>query len=334
MSYALTRGSRLLPIYSNHDCILRYERMLRLTREQECVICTETLRVSQFPEVGVTDRCSHEPNTCLECISHHIQSQLESRRWDQLSCPECSALLRFADVQKFATEETFQKYDFLTMKNAVSSDPNFRWCTAARCNSGQVHSEAAESPLIICNSCREMSCFIHQSPWHVGMTCLEFDNPQAVGNTPESPQVPKTREFLSRFGNSWERNCEITVGGVRRKETDQEKRDRQLAMRLVKEQEEEEKKRLRQIEQRDRQWVEAAGAEQREFERHAREEQERVERNRKEKERQAQKAQKMRVRRQQEESASNNLLQTNTKACPGTCGWRIQKIDGCDHMTC
>lgn len=33
-------------------------------------------------------------------------------------------------------------------------------------------------------------------------------------------------------------DCEITVGGVRRKETDQEKRDRQLAMRLVKEQEE------------------------------------------------------------------------------------------------
>ena len=166
--------------------------MLRLIKEQECVICVETLRVSQFPEAGVTDECSHESNTCLECISHHIQSQLESRRWDQLSCPECPVLLRYADVQKYATKETYHKYDFLTMKNAVSSDPNFRWCTAAGCNSGQVHSEGAESPLIICNSCRRMSCFTHQSPWHAGMTCLEFDNPQAAGNTPESSHAPKT----------------------------------------------------------------------------------------------------------------------------------------------
>lgn len=308
--------------------------MLRLVKEQECIICAETLRVSQFPEARVTDKCSHEPNTCLECISHHIQSQLESRRWDQLSCPECPALLRYADVQRYAARKTFQKYDFLTMKNAVSSDPNFRWCTAAGCNSGQVHQEGAESPLIICNSCREMSCFIHQSPWHAGMTCLEVDNPQTAGNTPVNSHAPKAWEFLSRFGNSWDRSCEITVGGVRRKETDQERRDRQLAMRIFKQQEEEEKNRLRQIEQRDKQRVDAAASGQREFLRHAHEEQERIERNRKEQERQAQEAHKLRVRQQKEESASNNLLQTNTKACPGTCGWRIQKIDGCDHMTC
>lgn len=308
--------------------------MLRLTKEQECVICVETLRVSRFPEAGVTDRCSHESNSCLECISRHIQSQLESRMWDQLSCPECPVLLRYADVQKYATKETFQMYDFHSMKKAVSSDPNFRWCTAAECSSGQVHPDGAESPLMICNSCRGLSCFTHQSPWHEGMTCLEFDNPQVVGNTPESSNAPNSWGFRSIIANTCDWNREITVGGVTRKETDQEKRDRQLAMRLFKEQEEEEKKRLRGIEHMETQRVEAAAAEQQELERRAREQQQEIERKRKERERQAREAQQIRVRRQTEESASNLLLQTNTKACPGGCGWRIEKDHGCDHMTC
>lgn len=36
-----------------------------------------------------------------------------------------------------------------------------------------------------------------------------------------------------------------------------------------------------------------------------------------------------------DEAATAAMLDTVSKACPGAkCGWRIQKIDGCDHMTC
>lgn len=36
-----------------------------------------------------------------------------------------------------------------------------------------------------------------------------------------------------------------------------------------------------------------------------------------------------------DEAATAAMLDTVSKACPGVkCGWRIQKIDGCDHMTC
>lgn len=308
--------------------------MLRLIQVQECVICVETLPIFRFPEAKVTDTCSHESNTCLECVNRHIQSQLESRMWDQLNCPECPALLRYTDVQKVATQATFQTYDFLTMKHVVSSDPYFRWCTAAGCSSGQVHPDGAESPLIVCNSCRGFSCFTHQSPWHNGMTCLQVDNPEAAGNTPQLPKAPISSGFLSNIAN----NCHrwITVGWIGRKETNEEKRDRQLAMRLEKEQSQEEKTRLPQIARGGKQqWVEAiTAAEQQESERLARKRQREMKQSRKESERQAREARQIRVRQRKEESATTSLLQKNTKECPGACGWRIEKNHGCDHMTC
>ncbi|CAK4034646.1 E3 ubiquitin- ligase [Lecanosticta acicola] len=36
-----------------------------------------------------------------------------------------------------------------------------------------------------------------------------------------------------------------------------------------------------------------------------------------------------------EEAATRAIIDSISKKCPGpNCGWRIQKIDGCDHMTC
>lgn len=36
-----------------------------------------------------------------------------------------------------------------------------------------------------------------------------------------------------------------------------------------------------------------------------------------------------------EERATEKMIDTVSKKCPGeNCGWRIQKTDGCEHMTC
>lgn len=245
--------------------------------------------------------------------------------WNQLDCPECPAQLGYADVKKYASDTTFQKYDSLTMKDVVCSDPNFRWCT--KCISGQVHSDGAESPLIVCDSCRALSCFTHQTPWHEGMTCVEFDNPESIEGVSKSPNAPKSWGLRSSIVEFCDWNREIVVGGVKRKETDQEKNDRKLAMRLFKEQEADERKRLQRIEQEEA--SRQAQAERRDEERRAREAQVQIERQR-----QVREAQQVRARQQIEESASSNLVEKNTKTCPGKCGWRIEKNDGCDHMTC
>ena len=97
-----------------------------MAKEQECAVCVETLRGSNFLGARVTESCEHGPNTCLECTGRHIESQLETRMWNQLSCPECPELLGYAEVKKYASEATFQRYDSLTVRDGISSDPNFR----------------------------------------------------------------------------------------------------------------------------------------------------------------------------------------------------------------
>lgn len=314
---------------------------MKAAKEQDCAVCADTLRASQFPKTQITQSCTHAPNTCLECIQRHIESQLETRMWNQLCCPECPAMLEYADIEKYASKATFQRYDSLTMRDGIASEPNFRWCTASECNSGQVHSEGAESPLIICNYCRKLSCFTHQAPWHEGMTCMEFDDPESAQGPSEELNPTGSGGLLSSLAEMCGRKREVVVGGVKRRETDQEKKDRKLAMRLFQEQEVAEKKRLQKIEQENRKREETEELERQERESRIREAQEERERQenerqhqREERERQAREAKQNRAKRQQEDLASTTLLQENTKACPGNCGWRIEKNDGCDHMTC
>ncbi|KAH0559686.1 hypothetical protein GP486_003797 [Trichoglossum hirsutum] len=153
----------------------RYERTIKLKQDQECVVCTETLKGTDFPQTRITGTCTHEPATCLGCIAEHIRVQLDSRTWGQLSCPECPEPMVYVDVRRYATEETFQRYDTLAMRDGIATDPNFRWCPAPGCESGQIHNEGAVAPVLTCIACSARSCFTHQRLWHDGVTCDEFD---------------------------------------------------------------------------------------------------------------------------------------------------------------
>jgi hypothetical protein len=77
----------------------------------ECVVCTERKpRAGNFPTRRITMACDHDPHVCLECLERSIQSNLQGRFWDQVSCPECSRGLQHDDVRDFATTEMFERY--------------------------------------------------------------------------------------------------------------------------------------------------------------------------------------------------------------------------------
>jgi hypothetical protein len=75
----------------------------------ECCVCMESLSSRKFPERNITSACQHKVTTCSFCISKSIDTQVAARSWDQLGCTECDEQLSYEDVQRIASQATFQR---------------------------------------------------------------------------------------------------------------------------------------------------------------------------------------------------------------------------------
>jgi hypothetical protein len=80
-----------------------------LSGSQECIVCTESLSITQFPALSITATCDHPPTTCLDCITASIKADISNKLWKQIGCPECGQLLEYADVQQYADNETKER---------------------------------------------------------------------------------------------------------------------------------------------------------------------------------------------------------------------------------
>lgn len=85
-----------------------YVAIQRKERRQDCSCCFSSKRPSEFPE-KLHAAESHDVYTCKECVGDWISSQLSGSTWDRIKCPECPEILQYADVQSFATKETFEQ---------------------------------------------------------------------------------------------------------------------------------------------------------------------------------------------------------------------------------
>lgn len=58
--------------------------------------------------------------TCLECLEKSIRSDLNGKLWTEIRCPECREFLDYADIQRYADEETFLRYSFVMLQDKVN----------------------------------------------------------------------------------------------------------------------------------------------------------------------------------------------------------------------
>jgi hypothetical protein len=75
-----------------------------------CIICTDDFSATLKPPGWISVSCLHEPSVCCDCLARWIKSDLESKVWNQITCPECKTLLVYEDIQRLADRETFAKY--------------------------------------------------------------------------------------------------------------------------------------------------------------------------------------------------------------------------------
>ncbi|KAG7125412.1 hypothetical protein HYQ44_001381 [Verticillium longisporum] len=200
-----------------------------LPDEKECPICAEPKALARFPIFSVTSACLHPPEACLDCLGVAIRTELNTKHWKDIRCPECHELLEYVDVQR---------YENLALRAAMHQADNFIWCTGG-CGSGQIHETGAEQPIVICLHCNSRSCFTHEVAWHDGFTCEEYDSLLA---DPEN--------FRSRI--------EVENAALEDRRRVQDAADHALAGRLAADQEAEERTRVERERQARRKAAEAA----------------------------------------------------------------------------
>ncbi|OCK92478.1 uncharacterized protein K441DRAFT_614748 [Cenococcum geophilum 1.58] len=160
--------------------------------EQDCAGYTGPWMWSmlEYPNSAIQS-CDHDFDVCRACTARHISTSLESGDVNQVTCAQCNRVLNYEDIRNLTEPETFERYDKILLRRALSSEPNFRWCLSSTCENGQVYDNVDPSfAAVRCEECGFMMCFTHQQPWHTDITCTEFDNSRLSGD-PNYAQTQK-----------------------------------------------------------------------------------------------------------------------------------------------
>lgn len=165
------------------------------TKRRSCMICTEDKLIKDFPLDPPTMACKHQMNTCTTCLQTWVSTNLDSQGLSALHCSECTNELSHDDIRRCAAKDTFAKYDALTTRNALSSDPTFAWCLSPTCSSGQLRPDALNH-FMRCPDCNYEQCLHHRTAWHRGSTCREIGDKHAAAAQKEE------RESLAKIAST------------------------------------------------------------------------------------------------------------------------------------
>jgi hypothetical protein len=85
-----------------------YESAQSIVVDRECSVCGNSYPLELF-HLPSWD-CTHDSNCCRTCLQNWIKSQLETKGWDKICCPEneCEEILQVNDIQRCALAETYE----------------------------------------------------------------------------------------------------------------------------------------------------------------------------------------------------------------------------------
>lgn len=159
-------------------------------RPRECICCGDSHPPQNFPSKPATASCSHDSQTCTECMHTWFASQLDAKgATEDFTCPQCPSVLTHSDLQLYTSPETFSTYEKLLTRNALSQLPEFAWCLDPNCSSGQLNfnnnnnnnlaaaatAAPAPAPYMNCVACGYQQCVHHKCAWHHNETCAQYD---------------------------------------------------------------------------------------------------------------------------------------------------------------
>lgn len=143
---------------------------------QDCMVCADAKPRLDFPVGPTTNACTHAVQTCTDCLSSWLASELADNGHSALACPECLTKLSYNDVRRSTTPETFATYDRLTAQAFLADQPDFAWCLQSGCGSGQLNTEHPKfKNFMKCAACGYEQCLNHRGKWHERESCEQHD---------------------------------------------------------------------------------------------------------------------------------------------------------------
>lgn len=141
--------------------------------------------LSGFPsidEVG-PKHAAHLQDVCRGCLATYLSHEVGTHRdtiHSHIRCPvdDCQEALSEAQLKKhLADAETIQKYDRLSVLQAMSTEEDFRWCLTPGCDYGAIWYVRESCSMLSCPACDHSQCYYHKVPWrlHAGLTCEKYD---------------------------------------------------------------------------------------------------------------------------------------------------------------
>lgn len=151
---------------SSHSLPPFIHSLKRECSESECAVCMETSPKHSMPSRKISAVCNHEAWLCRSCLSRSTRSDLESKIWNWVTCPQCPAILRHEDIQEFADGEILLGMSVLE---------NSLWCMGSQCESGQEHTGGTEQPIVVGVACGFRTCFRNNVAWHEALSCDQYN---------------------------------------------------------------------------------------------------------------------------------------------------------------
>ncbi|KAK4192825.1 hypothetical protein QBC35DRAFT_372859 [Podospora australis] len=158
--------------------IFSKEETWLLAATESCEICVEDKKLTELP-IKITANCRHSAVLCKDCLKQWLSSSAESGNWRRLKCPgvDCTEELQYHDVKRYASKETFQRYDKWMVNDALQEFTGFLQCMAPKCGYGHIQDPAC--PTFHCQreKCKARHCVKHKIQ-HEGETCKEYKKRQ------------------------------------------------------------------------------------------------------------------------------------------------------------
>jgi hypothetical protein len=128
-----------------------------------------------------------------------------------IPCVMCEETLAPDDIKAWTAPKFFERYQRISIQQAVHEGLSFRWCVRRGCQNGFLCDPNNES-YTTCDVCGQVTCLSYNVAYHEGVSCKDFQDGRGELERKGSQGAMRSRNpgrrFVEYLSNAPERSAE------------------------------------------------------------------------------------------------------------------------------